>query len=128
MYQNVGELAVREHLAAHDTERFATYASGNLTRSERLRINLEELGALFPLVGAVAVRGLGHTLIKRTELGSTGTYLGLALSETADRVTKKFSKIGKNREETLDRQSRVESQMNAVHQKARSKAVPPPVR
>lgn len=122
MYQSIGDLAVREHLFAHDTKRFNRYASHKLTRGESLRQNLEEFGALVPIVGVLALRGAGKLLLRNSKLESVGSYVGLAAAESADKALTALNKSSGGTTTAHARKRATSQAMTGAHQNARVKS------
>lgn len=122
MYQSIGDLAVREHLFAHDTKRFNRYASHKLTRGEYLRQNLEEMGSLVPIVGVLALRGAGKLLLRNSKLESVGSYVGLAAAESADKALSSLKKSSKHVTAAHARKRAVSQAVVGAQQNARAKA------
>ncbi len=122
MYKNVGSVAVREHLVAHDAKRFDKYAEGKTTKTERVGAILRDAAAVAPVLGLMALGNIGRALARKSEPEAMGKHLGGAMEAQSRKVIDSLDR-NKVREAARKRSQNVGSAVANAKEDARKRAV-----
>lgn len=123
MYKDIGDVAVREHLFAHDTKRFDRYATGKRRHVEIAGAALREAGLIGAFIGMSAIYGAGRLLEEVTAPGSSASVLGVHMDQKAQKVMKHIDTAATTPTAASERASAVHRTLRKAHQQAQMKAV-----